>query len=52
MADRKKKFAAEKKRIEEEIEEVKQSNEVRASKKYCLLWTKAICFVQKLLFAC
>lgn len=28
MADRKKKFAAEKKRVEDEMEEIKQSNEV------------------------
>ena len=30
MADRKKKFAVEKKRMEEEMEEVKQSTEVRS----------------------
>ena len=29
MADRKRKFTAEKKRIEEEMEEIKQSTEVR-----------------------
>lgn len=32
MADRKKKFAAEKKRIEEEMEEIKQNAEVRSQK--------------------
>ena len=32
MADRKRKFAAEKKRIEEEMEEIKQSTEVRLNR--------------------
>ena len=45
MADRKRKFAAEKKRIEEEMEEIKQSTEVRLNGYRVTLDFKASTFV-------